>query len=129
MSTLGLDYGKVRIGVAFAEGPLAEPLMVITRPTGKADLFQELATVVKKYQVETIVIGLSEGKMASETRKFASLIKSHFQIPVHLVDETLTSKEARGKINQTHKSRRRHTPIDAAAAAIILQSWLDKKND
>lgn len=126
MSILGLDYGRSRIGIALADGPLAQPLRVI-RATDKQKLTKEIARLIDQNKVTQIVIGVSEGAMGRESEEFAGYLKETFSLPVDLVDETLTSVEAQKKMIAGGKRKKaRKDSLDAVAAALILQSWLDK---
>lgn len=109
MNYLGLDYGAKHIGIAASSGPLAGPLATVTDPKSIADYVFTL-------HVDAIVVG----DCPSE---FLTLLKT-FGLPVHQVDETLSSHDAREALSHTTQSRRQ-AGEHAAAAAIILQSWLD----
>ena len=125
MTVLGIDYGRVRIGLALADGPLAEPLITLSAEN-RQKLIEKIATIVTENKVEKIIIGLSEGKMAQETLQFASSLEQSLGIKVISVDETLTTHEAQEKLTEAHrKSKQKRKLIDTASAAIILQSWLD----
>lgn len=109
MNYLGLDYGLAHVGVAIATTPLAQPLTTI--PTKSSlRLIKEL---IKKHYIDELIIGDCPSEYVS-----------HFDIPVHIVDETLTSHDARESLSHTTKSKR-HNLEHAVSAALILQSWLD----
>ncbi len=113
MNYLGVDYGEAKVGVARAEGPLAEPLD--TFDTGMA--LHELMLLTKKLAIDEIVIGDCPDE-------FLQMIKG-WGLPVHQVDETLSSHDARqALLHKTQKKRREDE--HAVSAAIILQSWLDR---
>ncbi len=122
MVVLGLDYGEKRIGVAVARqlAGLAEPVAVVeTMPKAVETIKQ----VVKKYQVELVVVGISEGRMAKESRKFGEKLEQA-GLKVEFYDETLSSKEAEARLK--HKSRGfRSKPQDAFQAAVMLEDWVD----
>ena len=112
MNYLGLDYGQSHIGVALATGPLAEPLTTIPTKTALR-LIKEL---IKKHNINAIIIGIPHASIHNTLEQLG--------LPVYEVDETLSSHDARESLMHTTQKRRRvgeHT----AAAAIILQSWLD----
>ena len=122
MRFLGVDYGKKRIGVAFSD-----PGGLIAFPHGTLKTFREVVAFIKKEEPEAIVVGLpvSFGGRASEqtreVRAFAERLREAVQLPIALENEILTTKIAR-----------RHTEpgkADAAAAAIILQAYLDRKRN
>lgn len=126
MSILGIDYGRVRVGLALADGPLVEPLTTIGA-RDKQKLLKMLSEVVDRHQVSTIVVGVSEGKMAEESRNFLLTLKGMFGIPVVVADETLTTKEAQKRLIEAKKGvTKRKELLDAVAAALILQGWLDR---
>jgi len=66
MKVLGLDYGRVRIGLAIAEGPLAMPLKTVLYFGDRNKIIQTLRQIVNEEQVERIVVGISEGIMAKD---------------------------------------------------------------
>lgn len=121
---LGLDYGTKRIGVALAHTPLAEPLDVITNDDQTINAIKQLA---HHHQVSLIIVGISEGNMAHQTKNFATKLRQSLHLPVKLADETLTSQETSERLK--HKLRSfRSKPQDAYQAAIMLQRFLDSRN-
>jgi putative holliday junction resolvase len=122
MNYLCLDYGDKHVGLAFSSGQLAEPLFTI--PTAKA--LPVILDLIDQYAVESIVIGLSEGKMADQTRAFAQKLQTLTPLPIDFHDETLTSQETRQKAAQMGmKKSRREGKIDHLVAAAILDDYLD----
>ena len=120
MITLGIDYGKARIGVAVAQTPLAEPVGVINNDPEAVAKINQLA---QDYGAELIVVGISEGNMAEKSREFGRQLG----LKVIYHDETLTSQQAAA--NLAHKSRQfRSQPQDAYQAAVMLQDWLDSQS-
>lgn len=112
MNYLGLDYGLKNVGIALATGPLAEPLTTI--PTNH--LSQILPQLIKTHKIQTLVVGLYHASIHDTF--------SQFGLPVYFQDETLSSFDARKSL--LHKSQTgRKLGEHAAAAAIILQNWLD----
>ena len=126
MKYLGIDYGTKRIGVALSDdgGTMAFPYQVFAN-TPK--LIDELETIIKKHGVAGVVVGESldySGKpnpIMEEIKAFAGDLKTKTGVAVQYEPEFLTSAQAR------HIQGDSHT-LDASAAAIILQSFLDKKN-
>jgi RNase H-fold protein (predicted Holliday junction resolvase) len=117
VTTLGVDYGEKRIGVAVAHTWLAEPVGVI------ANNPQALAKInrwAKQHGAELIIIGV-----ANQSQKLGTKLKQlGWRVEWH--DETLTSQEAAAKLQ--HKSRQfRSQPQDAYQAAVMLQDWLDSQ--
>lgn len=125
---LGIDYGKKKIGLAIAEGPLAEPLRVI-RFESEKEAFKKTEQVVQVEQVERVVIGVSEGKMGQESRKFGGKLRDKLEVPVVFQDETLTTHEAQEFSRKAGIKRKKRKALeDAYSAALILQSYLDFKD-
>ena len=112
MSILGLDYGKAKVGVALATGILAEPLTTLNTQTS-IQLIRELIT---KHNVDKIIIGEVSEEFLAELNGLG--------LEVKVVDETLSSHDARESLLHTTRKRRRELE-HAAAATIILQNWLD----
>ena len=120
MTLVGLDYGSKRIGVALARGSLAEAYTIIYN---NADVFVNLQEIFRELQPDTIVIGLSENKMAAATKQFAQTLQNYTAVPIEFVDETLTSHDVHQYlINAPRKIKR--APIDHYAAALILENYL-----
>lgn len=121
MNYLGLDYGLKHIGVALAIGPLAEPLT--TMSTKEAlQLIKFLAT---KHRIDQIIIGRPDNSLKLEFENFVNSLKiKNLKLKLKIVDETLSSHSARQALLHTTQKRRR-LGEHAAAASIILQSWLD----
>jgi putative Holliday junction resolvase len=131
---LGIDVGEQRIGVALSDpsGTLSTPHSMIRR-TSKAAA--EIAALARQVAAEVIVVGLplkmrggGEGTQAAAVRAFAANIARAASVPVEFYDERLTSVMAeRSLIDSGLKRDKRKQQIDAVAAAIILQGWLDRR--
>ena len=130
-----LDYGDVRIGIAFSDllQTIASPYDTYTRVNLDADLnfFDNLA---KKQEVEKVVIGLpynmdgSVGERIIVTKEFGEKLSSKLNLPVEFVDERLSSVEAEDILAEAHvPAIKRKGLIDKIAASIILQSYLNSK--
>jgi putative Holliday junction resolvase len=127
MSILGVDYGKKKIGLAIATSTLAEPHKVIKVKSLK-DAVKKVEKVIKVERAEMVVVGISEGKMAKETKEFAEKLKELVKIPIVFQDETLSTQESqRLSIEANISRKKRHELEDAYAAALILQNYLDAK--
>lgn len=126
---VAIDYGRKKIGVAVANSAsnLAEPLSVIRFETRE----QALDILKKEFEslgVEKVIIGISEGSMAKETKEFAHELEKVIGFSVELQDETLTTRSAQDlSIQAGIKRKKRQALEDAYAAALILQSYLDQK--
>jgi putative Holliday junction resolvase len=132
-SILGLDPGERRIGVAMAVpgGSMALPLAVLDA-TG--DWQAALAELVAEHGVAGIVVGLpvslsgSEGAAAGRAREFAAAVAERLGLPVHLVDERLSTVAAERALAEAGaRGRRAKGAVDRSAAAVILQTWLDSR--
>jgi putative Holliday junction resolvase len=133
---LGLDPGERRIGVAMAVpgGSMALPLTVLDA-TG--DWAAALAELVAEHGVAGIVVGLpvslsgSEGAAAARAREFAAGIGERLGLPVHLVDERLSTVAAGRALAEAgargRRAGRKSGAVDRSAAAVILQAWLDSQ--
>lgn len=130
---LGLDLGRATIGLALADDVLhsARPLETVRRSTEAADL-AALRRVVEDYEVSSVVLGLplnmdgTEGPSARLARGFAAKVEAALRLPVQLFDERLSTFEAEARLRARGVSARdQKAVIDAEAAAIILQDWLD----
>ena len=125
MKILGIDYGRKKIGLAVSEGLLAQPLKVLRYKKFNI-LCEQLEKKIKALGIEKIVMGISEGTMAEETKEFGRRLQEKLATPVEYQDETLTTKEAqRLSIEAGINRKKRKKMEDAYAAALILQAYLD----
>ncbi|PIU28489.1 Holliday junction resolvase RuvX [Candidatus Woesebacteria bacterium CG07_land_8_20_14_0_80_44_9] len=125
MKILGIDYGRKKIGLAVSGGKLAEPLKVIRYRDIKI-LSEKLQKIVKENNIEKIVVGVSEGEMGEESKKFALAISHQPLAIVETFDETLSTHEAKKLSLEAGISRGKRRGLeDAFAAAVMLQSYLD----
>lgn len=123
---LGIDYGRSKIGLAISEGSFAEPLLVIRYSDIKI-LEQKILEIIQNEKIEKIVVGISEGEMAEESKKFADALHSSLlALPFEFYDETLTSLDAQRMSREAGMSRKKSREMeDAYAASIMLQNYLD----
>ena len=125
MKYLAIDYGKSHIGLAQAEGYVAEPLGELVN---NEKILIKLKEIIDKNKTETIVIGISEGKQAEETRKFGEVLRKFANTTVVYYDETLSSEIAKRGMIMTGKPKLRRQKEDhCVAAALILQNYLEQK--
>jgi putative holliday junction resolvase len=125
MKVLGIDYGRRKIGLALSEGLFAEPLKIL-RYQNVSMLVGEIEKIVFELKIEKIVMGISEGKMAEETKEFAKKLQGEIKIPVVFQDETLSTREAQTlSIEAGIKRKKRKLMEDAYSATLILQNYLD----
>ena len=127
MKLLGIDYGRKKTGLAVGDtdSKFAEPLIVI-KSENKRELIKKISQYAKVERVGKIVLGISEGKMAEETKKFGREIRVEIELPVVYSDETLTTHEAqRLSLESGVKRKKRKDMEDAFAAALMLQNYLE----
>jgi len=144
MRYLAIDYGEKRTGLAICDAgeTIAVPLAVIQT---QREPLRKIADIVRKENVEAIVLGLplnmddSEGPQAKFVLKFAEQLRQHLdsllrrsgcegRIPIHFQDERLSSFTAEEKLapaDFTRGKKRKH--LDAVAAAAILEAFLQAK--
>jgi putative holliday junction resolvase len=126
MKLLGIDYGLKKIGVAISVGSLAEPLRVIKVETSEK-VIEKIVRVAGEEGVDKIIIGMSEGKTAAETKEFGEHLAKKTTLPIEYYDETLSTQEAQALAMESGMSRKkRHNMEDAFAACIMLQNYLDQ---
>ncbi len=137
MRFIGLDIGDRRIGVAFGDSELrmATPVDVITRVSFEQDA-HAISNFVHEYDAWQIVVGLprnmdgTQGPQADAVIAYAKNIAEAINIPLIFWDERLSTVEATRRTQETGargKKSRRH--LDALAAAVILQDFLDSKGN
>lgn len=136
MRSLGLDIGDRRIGVALSDplGILASPLLVFEHKDDAADI-ETILRLLKQYQVECIIVGLPQsmdgtiGTQAEKVKSFTDKLKQQSPVPVDFRDERLTTVAAKRLLQEASTKRQgkgKKIEYDAAAAAIILQSFLNE---
>lgn len=139
MRIVGLDLGERRIGVAISDATctLARPVGVLRPAALEGDAPRVAAAEIARLAAEedgvsSIVVGLpshldgSASAMTARVTAFAAELRRLTTLPVTLQDERLTSREAESRLAITEKDwRTRKARLDAAAAAIILQDYLD----
>jgi putative Holliday junction resolvase len=130
---LGLDIGEKRIGVAFSDPgqALATPWGVIERSSKSAD-FARIRRLAEELAAEKVVVGHplsldgSAGPQARRVERYVAAMAEALAVPVILWDERFSTAMAADYLRQT-KSRKKKSPLDAAAAAVILQDYLESK--
>ena len=136
MKVMGVDFGDRRTGVAFSDltGTLAGEAFTIE--AFKVDqLIEQICMLVKEKSVSEIVVGCpknmnaSVGERAEKSQSFAAKLREETGLPVTLWDERLTSVDAHRILHENGKREKKHRKVvDAVAASIILQNYLDFKN-
>ena len=140
MRVLGIDYGARRIGLALSDatGTLASPWRLVMRPASEAETLQLMVTQIEQLLADddglaAVVVGWPRRLDGSPTHQtplveaFARALDERVSVPVVLQDERLSSHEAESRLALRERDwRRRKQKLDAAAAAIVLQDYLDK---
>lgn len=136
---LGIDVGDRRVGLAISDATqtLARPLTTLT-VSGHRDAVAQVAAEIERLAAEedglaSIVAGLpvgldgSPGEQTARVVAFLDLLAARTTLPIARVDERLTSREAESRLAVRERDwRKRKERLDAAAAAIILQEYLDR---
>jgi len=137
MRALGIDVGERRIGLAVSDptGTLATPLETLVRRAGKRFPLARVEEIARHHGVEHVVVGLpldlqgEENEWCAEVREVGRSIGVRLGVGVTFVDERLTSVRAERAVRSLGLAKRRREEkerVDAAAAQLILQSWLDQ---
>lgn len=130
MNILGIDFGLSRIGLALvdSESELPIPFKVLKvkgKPLWK--IINEIKEICLKEDVKKIVLGIPEGKISQEVRIFGRKLKESLKLHLDYQDESLTSKDALGKmIASGVKKKTRREKEDAFAAALILERYFER---
>lgn len=133
---LGFDYGTRQIGVAVGQTLTrnAQPLRVLKARDGVPD-WQQIAALIDEWKPDALVVGLplnmdgSPSDMSARAQKFARRLEGRYQLTVHCVDERLSTFEAKQTLRDSRRtpSSYRDDPVDALAAALLLQTWLGEQ--
>ncbi len=139
MKLLGIDYGTKRIGLAISDEGMkfAFPKKILENKLG---VIEELGQVIKNEKIFEIVIGDalntdgSANDVTPELNSFIDELGHKFQLPIKKEREFFTSIEARGREGKESRNAREikrdtSAKVDASAAALILQRYLDKRNN
>lgn len=136
MRAMGIDFGERRIGVAFSDpsGTLATPADTVVRRAGKRPPLARLEGMAREREVTRLVVGLpldlrgNETPWCADVRAMGDELARRLGVPVSYVDERMTSVRAQRAVRSAGLRRSQREDkgrVDAAAAAIILQAWLD----
>ncbi|MBW7471548.1 Holliday junction resolvase RuvX [Marinobacter sp. M216] len=134
---LAFDYGTRRIGVASGQEILGtgQPVAMIPARDGIPD-WSQLEALLQEWRPDLVVVGLplnmddSENEMCARARKFGNRLHGRYHVPVEMVDERLTSFEAKGDVMAAGGSRDfgRHG-VDDRAAVLILETWFGLQDE
>ena len=134
---MGFDFGMKRLGIAVGQEltRTASPLVTLDVKNGLPD-WTALASLIQQWQPEAFVVGLPQhrdGKphrLAPLITEFCTRLQNQYQCPVYTVDEHLSSYAAESELKERgHDPRRHKKQIDALAASIILQHWLEQQSN
>lgn len=137
MRYLGLDLGSRRLGISMSDktGLIASSYKVITHNEEYDKLIVDIVNIVKENNVDGIVLGLpknmnnSLGEKAELSMDFKTKLEGVLDIPVYLEDERLSTVEAHNvMISEGARRSKRKENVDAVAATIILQRFLDRRS-
>lgn len=137
MKILGVDLGNARTGLALCDEDerMAFPVGVISE-WNRERLAEKIAAQAAEKSVGAIVVGLprnmdgSEGESAQKARAFAEHLRTIVTVPVEMRDERGTTITAHGFLNETDtRGKKRKAAVDAVAATIILQDYLDYRRN
>jgi putative Holliday junction resolvase len=136
MRIVGIDFGEKRIGVAAADDRLRIAIPVAT-VDASGDPLEAIIRIAAEERADMLVVGLplsltgAEGPQALAVRQAVKDLESRLSIPVHLQDERLTTRQAShadpAKKKSVSREKAGAPTRDSAAAAILLQAWLDSQ--
>ena len=133
MRLLALDIGEKRIGIATSEsGIFATPHSVLHRKSKKED-FARLQRLIKVLEIELVIVGMpysvsgheKMGPQARRVKRYADALARAVTVPITFFDESYSTVDAADKLWASGKKK---IPIDAAAAAVILQNYINSNN-
>lgn len=131
-TVIGFDFGTRKIGVAAGQALTgsATPLEAVRQNDSKPD-WEHIAGLLGEWRPDTLVVGLplnmdgSESELSRRARRFARQLEGRFQLPVFVVDERLSTREARERLGG--KARRGPDPrVDSVAAVLIIESFFNE---
>ncbi len=126
LTIIGFDFGMKRIGVAVGQHitKTASPLKIIKAVDGVPN-WQEIETIISDWHASELVVGIplnmdgSEQQLTRCANRFANKLADKFNLAVHRIDERLTTVEAK-------KLATKNEAVDALAAKLIVESWLNQ---
>jgi putative Holliday junction resolvase len=133
---LGFDYGMRRIGVAVGQSltGTASPLPIVAARDGAPD-WESIGRLIEEWKPAAMVVGVpynmdgSRQEMTERAERFLRQLHGRFQLPVHSVDERLSSSEAGDRLRTARREGRRgrlaKSDIDSAAACVLLETWFN----
>ena len=137
MKYLGMDLGTKTLGLAITDklGTISSPYKVLRYETLE-ELIEKLSLIIVEQKIDELVLGITKnmnnsiGTRAEATLEFGKVVEDKFNIPIHLIDERLSTVEAEKYLIASDMRRKnRKQVIDSVAASIILQTYLERVNN
>jgi len=130
-TVLGFDFGTHKIGIAAGQTltGTANPLTTLSYKQNKPD-WEAIEKVIADWKPDTLIVGLpfqmddKEAEIANRAKRFARQLHGRFKLPVDMIDERLTSREASNRLGK--KAGKNVTLVDSMAAKLILETWLNQ---
>ena len=132
---LSFDYGEKTIGVAVGNSSTgqAHPLTTVRVIRGRVD-WEAISGLIDEWNPVALVVGLplnmkgGDNRVTPKARKFGNRLNGRYNLPVHMVDERLTTRDARTQLYNAGVVEKRHKPVlDKLAAQSILQTYLSEQ--
>lgn len=140
VTLLGFDYGLRRIGAAVGQSltATASPLPAITARDGAPD-WNAISKLIEEWRPAALVVGVpynmddSRQEMTDRAERFCRQLEGRYHLPVHAVDERLSSIDAADRLRTARKTGQRgritRPEIDSMAACVLLESWFNAERD
>lgn len=130
---MAFDYGQKRIGVATGQAitHTATPLTTVFQNASGPD-WSFLQDLIQKWRPDALIVGLPIDfydrytAITTEARDFGQILQHKTNKPVYYMDEKLSTREAHWRLDEQTKRKTSHYKVDALAASIILESWLEQ---
>lgn len=138
VTLLGFDFGTKRIGVAIGQTVTGSvsALTTLTARNGQPD-WQAISQLIAEWQPDLLIVGLplnmdgTDTRITPTVRRFGNQLKGRYNLPVAMVDERLSSVEARSRLHADESLRHKRfdrEQVDQIAAQVIVQSWLTQQH-
>ena len=127
---LGFDFGLSRIGMAVGQTvtQTASPAGILAAKGGEPN-WDEIAKAIRRWKPQLLLVGLplnadaSNSEIGQQAKTFANALEQ-FNLPIQLVDERYSTREARWKLEELHGNRQGFRKVDDIAACLIVETWL-----
>jgi putative Holliday junction resolvase len=131
---MGLDIGDKRIGVALSDpGEILASPFTIVECSNEEEGIGAVVDIITQHEVGRIIVGLPRsmdgtiGQQAAKVEAFVERLRNHIKIPIAFQDERLSTVSARQLMQSTGRKTKKKPRYDAAAAAVILQAYLEEQ--